>query len=189
MTRRTAIGLLVFCVLGLVVSGLSAYVHYRLVDRARDTRASARSMPRGTARRCTKAGSARSVACRSPSPASSGSSRATMLVAASWRGAPARAGDSAGGAVKTARRGRPPPASTPDRFADYAPLVSVCVVGRRPGVRDVLRVRLVRRAEDRLRAMPADLRIRHRDFHPVWIGNGPLHAITAPAVPCAICAR
>ena len=31
MTRRTAIGLLVFCVLGLVVSGLSAYVHYRLL--------------------------------------------------------------------------------------------------------------------------------------------------------------
>ena len=31
MTRRTAIGLLVFCVLGLVASGLSAYVHYRLL--------------------------------------------------------------------------------------------------------------------------------------------------------------
>ena len=31
MTRRIALGLLVFCVLGFAASGLSAYVHYRLL--------------------------------------------------------------------------------------------------------------------------------------------------------------
>ena len=182
MTRRTAIGLLVFCVLGLVsvrpvrVRPLPpahrARVHELLLDQ--------RHLELRDA--CTKAGSAPSAACRWPSPASSGSSARPCW---RWRrGAaasdcrrsfrPRRAAKARRG-VRSGRRA--------DRFADYAPLVPVRVVGRRPRVRDVLRVRLVRRAEDRLRAVPADLRVGHRDFHPVWIRNGPLHALTPRPCP------
>lgn len=119
MTRRTAIGLLVFCVLGLIVSSLSAYVHYRLLTEPGYTSFCSINATWN----CETVYESRFGSFRGVPVAIAGVIwfvAATMLVAASWRGAPALPAKSSGDAVKTARRPAPP--ATRDRFADYAPL-------------------------------------------------------------------
>jgi uncharacterized membrane protein/protein-disulfide isomerase len=119
MTRRTAIGLLVFCVLGLIVSSLSAYVHYRLLTEPGYTSFCSINATWN----CETVYESRFGSFRGVPVAIAGVIwfvAATMLVAASWRGAAALPAKSSGNAVKTARRPAPP--ATRDRFADYAPL-------------------------------------------------------------------
>jgi len=119
MTRRTAIGLLVFCVLGLIVSSLSAYVHYRLLTEPGYTSFCSINATWN----CETVYESRFGSFRGVPVAIGGVIwfvAATMLVAASRGGAAALPAPSSRNAANTARRPAPP--TTRDRFADYAPL-------------------------------------------------------------------
>ena len=118
MTRRTAIGLLVFCVLGLVVSGLSAYVHYRLLTEPGYTSFCSVNATWN----CETVYESRFGAFRGVPVAVAGLIwfvGALMLVLAAWQGGARRAGQMAAKAAKTGRKSAVPAA---DRFTDYAPL-------------------------------------------------------------------
>ena len=120
MTRRTAIGLLVFCVLGLIVSSLSAYVHYRLLTEPGYTSFCSINATWN----CETVYESRFGSFRGVPVAIAGVIwfvAATMLVAASWRGAPALPAKS----CRQRREDREAPRlhrQHGDRFADYAPL-------------------------------------------------------------------
>jgi uncharacterized membrane protein/protein-disulfide isomerase len=120
MTRRTAIGLLVFCVLGLVASGLSAYVHYRLLTEPGYTSFCSVNATWN----CETVYESRFGAFRGVPVAVAGIIwfvGAAMLVVAGWWWRPADGVVPKGArAVKPAARSAP--VARPDRFADYAPL-------------------------------------------------------------------
>jgi uncharacterized membrane protein/protein-disulfide isomerase len=119
MSRRTAIGLLVFCLLGLVVSGLSAYVHYRLLTEPGYTSFCSINATWN----CETVYQSRFGTFRGIPVAVAGViwfMGATMLAAASWRGATRRA---APAPARTSKAGRTSVGADPrDRFTDYAPL-------------------------------------------------------------------
>jgi uncharacterized membrane protein/protein-disulfide isomerase len=119
MTRRTAIGLLVFCVIGFAASGLSAYVHYRLLTEPGYTSFCSINATWN----CEGVYESRFGAFYGVPVAIGGLiwfMAATLLALAAW---PAASAASAGTAAKAskARRASAPPAA-PSRFADYAPL-------------------------------------------------------------------
>ena len=138
MTRRTAIGLLVFCVLGLVVSGLSAYVHYRLLTEPGYTSFCSVNATWN----CETVYESRFGAFRGVPVAVAGLIwfvGATMLVARRRGGEVARrAGQMAAKAAKAGRKSAVPRCRSVCRLRAALPLR---LVRRRPGVRDVLRVR------------------------------------------------
>jgi uncharacterized membrane protein/protein-disulfide isomerase len=118
MTRRTAIGLLVFCLIGFAASGLSAYVHYRLLTEPGYTSFCSINATWN----CEGVYESRFGAFYGVPVAIGGLiwfMAATLLALAAW---PAASGASASTPAKAskARKTSPPPA--PSRFADYAPL-------------------------------------------------------------------
>jgi uncharacterized membrane protein/protein-disulfide isomerase len=119
MTRRTAIGLLVFCVLGFAASGLSAYVHYRLLTEPGYTSFCSINATWN----CEDVYESRFGALYGVPVAIAGLIwflAATMLALAAW---PAGSGASAIAMGKNARaRKVSAPPAAPSRFADYAPL-------------------------------------------------------------------
>src|SRR5215213_4667399 len=119
MTRRIALGLLVFCVLGFAASGLSAYVHYRLLTEPGYTSFCSFNATWN----CEGVYESRFGAFYGVPVAIGGLIwflGATMLALAAW---PAASGVSAMSTVKSARARKPsaPPAPS-SRFADYAAL-------------------------------------------------------------------
>jgi uncharacterized membrane protein/protein-disulfide isomerase len=118
MSRRTAIGLLVFCLLGLVVSGLSAYVHYRLLTEPGYTSFCSVNATWN----CETVYESRFGAFRGVPVAVAGLIwfvAATLLVVASWPAA-TRQTTATENRAKAGRK--PVPLPPPGRFADYAPL-------------------------------------------------------------------
>src|SRR3954470_5315755 len=117
MTRRTAIGLLVFCALGLAASGLSAYVHYRLLTEPGYTSFCSINATWN----CESVYESRFGAFRGVPVAVGGIiwfTGATMLVLAGWRGAN---GPAVAATSKTARARKASTVSeAPARFGDYA---------------------------------------------------------------------
>lgn len=119
MSRRTAIGLLVFSVLGLVVSGLSAYVHYRLLTEPGYTSFCSVSATWN----CETVYESRFGSFRGVPVAIAGVIwfvGATMLVAASWGAVGQRPPTTTATSGKAARKPLAP--ATAGRFAEYAPL-------------------------------------------------------------------
>ena len=119
MTRRIALGLLVFCVLGFAASGLSAYVHYRLLTEPGYTSFCSINATWN----CEGVYESRFGAFYGVPVAIGGLIwflGATMLALAAW---PAASDASAVPTGKSARARRASaPAAAPARFADYAPL-------------------------------------------------------------------
>jgi uncharacterized membrane protein/protein-disulfide isomerase len=117
MTRRTAIGLLVFCALGLAASGLSAYVHYRLLTEPGYTSFCSINATWN----CESVYESRFGAFRGVPVAVGGIiwfAGATMLALAAWRGA---RGPAVAVTGKTSRARKTSTASEPPTsFGDYA---------------------------------------------------------------------
>jgi uncharacterized membrane protein/protein-disulfide isomerase len=118
MTRRIALGLLVFCVLGFAASGLSAYVHYRLLTEPGYTSFCSINATWN----CEGVYESRFGAFKGVPVAIGGLIwflGATMLALAAW---PAVSGVSAVATGKSSKARKASAAAPSSRFADYAPL-------------------------------------------------------------------
>jgi uncharacterized membrane protein/protein-disulfide isomerase len=118
MTRRIALGLLVFCVLGFAASGLSAYVHYRLLTEPGYTSFCSISPTWN----CEGVYESRFGAFKGVPVAIGGLIwflGATMLALAAW---PAASAVPAVATGKSPKARKPSAPALSSRFADYAPL-------------------------------------------------------------------